>query len=137
MTAGERGEHLRMRIMVTGSRHWTDYHHILRTLAAFRRARPTIVHGDAPGADRLCDRAAKALGYPIDPYPVTDEEWRRIGRAAGVLRNEQMYRTEPDLVIAFRAPGKSNGTDDAIARALAGGTPCWVVTNLDRALEAL
>jgi hypothetical protein len=102
--------------MVTGSRHWRDARQIRRRLAELDRS-VVIVHGACPfGADAMADRAAHELGLAVERYPA---HWRRGGHynpLAGLYRNNQMLDSEPRLarVIAFRAPGKSNGTDHAI-----------------------
>jgi hypothetical protein len=49
-----------------------------------------VIHGAARGADTLVDQAAKALGVPVKSFPVTDEDWRNQGKAAGHIRNAAM-----------------------------------------------
>jgi len=60
-----------------------------------------LLHGGARGADRAIGRAAQQLGWPVEVHPA---DWRRHGRAAGPIRNRELL-------------------DQAIARALAHGTP--------------
>jgi hypothetical protein len=71
-----------------------------------------IVHGGAPGADRMAGSLALKLGLctPI-VYPA---QWKTHGKAAGPIRNRLMLDEEkPDLVIAFW-DGESPGTKDMI-----------------------
>lgn len=129
-----------MKVLVTGSRTWTDrqiihdaLHHLL--------ADDVLIHGANGkldwnkertrkiwyGADILCEQFALVHSIPVRPYPVTDEEWKEFGLAAGPRRNRRMYDAErPDQVIAFRMAGKSSGTDGMVKIALAGGTPILV-----------
>lgn len=75
-----------------------------------------VVHGaHKEGADALIDSLARARGFDVKPYPAS---WLLFGKRAGPFRNQQMLDNEhPDVVIAFRAPGISNGTDDMISKA--------------------
>lgn len=50
-----------MRVLVCGSRHWTDPAPIRAVLAALP-ADTVVVHGAAPGADTLAATLAKARG---------------------------------------------------------------------------
>lgn len=51
-------------------------------------------------------------------------DWKRFGRAAGVLRNTAMLADRPELVIAF--PG-GKGTADMVRKAKAAGLEVIVV----------
>lgn len=74
-----------------------------------------VVHGNAQGADRLADRAARSLGLKAEPHPA---RWRTEGRAAGPLRNQRMVDLGADICIAFIAVGRENaGTKDCWRRA--------------------
>jgi hypothetical protein len=106
-----------LRVVITGSRHWTEDDRIYARLAKLPPY-AVIGHGDSPrGVDRKAGKIAEELGLRVIPYPVVryvDGPWP----AAGILRNERMLKEHnPSLVIAFRAGGKSNGTDDCISRA--------------------
>ena len=92
------------RVLVCGSRDWTDQALIVRVLPDYGPA--VIVHGAARGADRLAGRVARALGWPVEEHPAA---WTQYGRAAGHKRNLAMLATHPALVIAFTT--------------IAGGTP--------------
>lgn len=57
------------------------------------------------------DHGISAEGFPAD--------WRKYGKSAGPLRNQQMIdEGKPDLVVAF--PG-GTGTADMVRRAKAAG----------------
>lgn len=117
-----------MKVVVTGSRGWHSPAPVraalieCRAMAAERGEELIVVHGDAAkGADRLADREARDLGLRVIAEPA---EWGRFGRGAGPLRNGRMLAEhEVDLVLAFRARGKSTGTDDMIAQAVRARVP--------------
>jgi hypothetical protein len=77
-----------------------------------------IIHGGAPGADRLAGQWARRAGVPITSFPA---DWHAHGRAAGPIRNRRMIEEgRPDLVLA--APG-GRGTADCVRQARAAGIP--------------
>lgn len=113
-----------MRVLICGSRDWTDEDAIFRALLCLPLD-AAIIHGDARGADTIADRAAEALGIARYPFPA---EWRKHGRRAGPIRNRQMLDEGlPDEVIAFRKRGPSPGTDDMVRQARADGVPVKVI----------
>jgi hypothetical protein len=100
------------RILVTGSRDWTDTDLIRDALMAATvdvpDARVVVVHGGAGGADTIADRLALRLGWRREPHPA---DWARYGRRAGPLRNDAMVALGADLCLAFildRSPGASH-----------------------------
>ena len=92
----------RYRVLVTGSRAWTDPRALteyLDDLLARHRQRLVIVHGDCrQGVDALADRWARAHGVPVQRYPAL---WHLYGHRAGLIRNEHMVATAPDMCGAF------------------------------------
>jgi hypothetical protein len=117
-----------MRVLITGSRSWTDRTTIERVIADLP-AGTTIIHGGAHGADTIAGDCATARGLAVEVYPVTPAEWTRYGKAAGPMRNARMLaESRPDLVIAFRAPGVSKGTDGMVRLAREAGLRMTVVS---------
>lgn len=109
-----------MRLLVCGGRDFSDHDAMNKTLDEwhFDGLDPVevLIHGAAPGADRLAYGWANARGVPALAYPA---DWTRHGRAAGPIRNQQMLEEgRPDLVIAF--PG-GRGTADMVRRAKDAG----------------
>ena len=78
------------RVMITGSRTWTDEDKIRTALSELPEG-STVVHGNARGADKIADRVAKELGLEVEVSPAN---WREEGRSAGVRRNARMIRRE-------------------------------------------
>jgi YspA, cpYpsA-related SLOG family len=84
-----------MRVLICGDRNWTDRRRIgwyLKTLPIGS----VVIHGNAPGVDRIADELARELGLEVIAYPA---QWWRYGRAAAPLRNKQMIdEGRPDKV---------------------------------------
>lgn len=93
-----------------------------------------IKQGGAKGADKIakdwCRKkwGAKLWDHMIE-YPA---DWTLYGKAAGMVRNKQMYEdTETDLVLAFKDDFNwkldSGGTENMVKIAKEGKTPTFVV----------
>jgi len=101
-------------LCVTGGRRFDDLPHLRQALDAVHREQriKLLVHGDAPGADRMAGRWAEDNGIDVRKFPA---EWSRHGKRAGPIRNYQMLsESAPDLVLAF--PGGS-GTQHCVDEA--------------------
>lgn len=99
-------------ILVTGSRDWGDYQTVLEALSIYygRGYGVTVRHGACSYIDRntgeelsldmLADRAAKELGFDVDPMPA---DWDRFKKAAGYIRNTEMVKKDPqpNICLAF------------------------------------
>jgi hypothetical protein len=112
-----------LRVLVCGSRDWTDW----RAIDTRVRALPngsTVIHGAARGADLLAAGAAVRFGYGVQAFPAN---WKHYGKAAGCIRNLAMLDTGPDLVLAFQRNG-SRGTQHTIDEARRRGIPVEVFT---------
>lgn len=94
-----------MRILVTGSRDWTDSYAVdVAIWEAWNEAgRPptehvTVVHGGARGADAIAEATARKVGLRVECHPAA---WDTRGRAAGVIRNSEMVNAGADVCLAF------------------------------------
>lgn len=122
-----------MRVLMCGSRGWHNAGAIETVISGLTAQsedsakRLTIIHGDSKkGADGLVDRIARQWGARVIPVPA---QWGRYHAGAGPIRNQQMLdEYVPEQVWAFRATGKSNGTDDMVTRSKCAGLPTFVVT---------
>lgn len=113
-----------LKIAVTGSRQWDDELMIRYALKQYlppddQWFAPTVMHGDARGADKIAAAQALDLGFVVQAFPA---DWNTHGKRAGVLRNLKMLDQEPDVVLAFRVNG-SRGTTHMIEAAKARGIP--------------
>lgn len=113
-----------MRILITGSREWTDREKIrLAILTAVKDCKGgiTIIHGGARGADKLSTSVALEIGAKVEEFI---PDWNTHGKAAAILRNQDMVDSKPDVCLAFPI-GESRGTRDCMRRAQAAGIPTF------------
>lgn len=115
-----------MKVLICGSRDWTDRDAIRRRIQTCGPG-TEIIHGNARGADTLASEVAFALGLPCTPFPA---DWRTHGKRAGILRNLAMLDEQPDLVIAFQI-NDSRGTQHTIDEARRRGIRLWVVSGTE------
>lgn len=103
-----------LKILVTGSRDWTDAHRI--EVALFRELYETktfgpdavLIHGACPtGADALAEEYATRAEMHIIRRPA---DWDRHGKRAGFLRNVELVELEPDVCLAFIRQGSKGAT---------------------------
>lgn len=95
-----------MRILITGSRDWTDTEVIIEALRAVvvenaetTQADMTLVSGACPtGADNICEDVALFLGMVVERHPA---DWKRYGKSAGFRRNSEMVNLGADICLAF------------------------------------
>ena len=113
------------RVLVCGSRYWTDRKVIEEELRKLPEG-SIVIHGSAKGADTIAGRAAWWLGFKVEQFPA---RWDLHGTAAGPIRNQQMIDTKPTLVLAFHSNlNDSKGTKDCVARARRHDIPVRIIT---------
>ena len=102
------------RVIIAGSRTFDNYDLLKHTLDNYLIDKPDaiVISGGARGADALGERYAKERGLKIERYPA---DWKKYGRAAGPIRNEQMA-ARGDALVAFWN-GESRGTRHMIETA--------------------
>ena len=116
------------RVLVTGSRIWTDGQTMWRALADTVHGIPidqdiVIVHGSCPtGADAMADEWARGFGATIERHPATWRPTGRLDRSAGVRRNAEMVALGADVCLAFIRNG-SRGASHTAALAEQAGIP--------------
>lgn len=105
------------RILITGSRDWTNYQAVYDAVAyvsdyAIQKEGVSpedviLVSGTAKGADRMSEEAAEALGITIERHPA---DWDRYGKRAGFVRNAEMVNAGADVCLAFIRNGSKGAT---------------------------
>lgn len=112
-----------MKVLICGSRFYTDYNRILQYVRSLENA--VIIAGGAKGADTLAVMAAKACSFTFREYPA---QWEKYGKKAGPIRNQTMLDMEkPDIVAAFHEDiDSSKGTKDMVTRAIKSGVPVMI-----------
>ena len=92
-----------MKILVCGSRLWTNRKAILRELGKFPKGTILVTGGNGEvdldgnvtsGADLLAEDVGRQLGFEIRVYQA---DWMKYSKAAGPIRNREMIAKEhPD-----------------------------------------
>lgn len=120
-----------MKIIIAGSRGFTDYalFNKLMTRMTLMMREVIVVTGDAKGADALARRWAYESGHT---YEVWRAEWEKHGKAAGILRNEEMIKDSGGKILIAWWDGRSSGTRDAITRARKHGLKVKIIYYKDR-----
>jgi hypothetical protein len=130
-----------MRVLVCGSRDWTDEQAIFTVLNGYlsHDMPMTVIEGGARGADSIAERWAlihqdtQSMSSPPEKlvelcvYPA---QWEKYGRTAGPRRNMHMLADgKPDVVWAFvnKPLHESRGTADMVRRTRKAGIPTYVV----------
>jgi YspA, cpYpsA-related SLOG family len=100
-----------MRWLIAGSRSWDAKRAMFATLDHMveSHGKPDeVIHGGAKGADTFAGEWAKARNIPVTVYLA---DWSQYGKAAGIIRNNKMLDTNPDVVILFMSfMSSSTGT---------------------------
>jgi hypothetical protein len=116
-----------LKVIVTGSRDWTDYRLICLNLNRWTIGE--LHEGGARGADSCARRWAIAHKVPAFRHPA---DWKKFGRSAGPRRNVDMHDSvKPDLVVAFKdnfGLNPNGGTEHMVSLAWDSGTPVWHVS---------
>lgn len=117
------------RLLVTGSREFSNIDLALTALSEARwKLGPdlVVVHGGARGADQLLGALAAERGLRTEVHRAN---WRDNGRAAGVMRNQEMVNAGADLCLVLLVEGLAcRGTKDCWRRADRAGIECWTYT---------
>lgn len=138
-----------MRVLVTGSRTWTDAEHVETVLAylfnySAALGEPfTLVHGDCPnGLDAIAKRIADRQGWNVEPHPARNHPTQDFGPwpGAGPRRNAYVVSLGADRCCAWIGmcgsnrcsrepwPHPSHGASHCADLAEAAGIPTWRYT---------
>lgn len=106
----------KQRIIVAGSRNFTDYPVVEKVLQDYLKTYPwevEMISGTAKGADLLGERFASTYGYKIVRFPAN---WNSYGKSAGPIRNKEMaeYAAKEYGVLFAFWDGASRGTKSMI-----------------------
>jgi hypothetical protein len=121
-----------MKVIVCGGRDYSDRERLFNFLDDFVKERGPItllIEGGATGADTLA--RAWAIERNVKAECVR-ADWKKLGDAAGPVRNAEMLKLKPDIVIAF--PG-GRGTANMKMQTLAAGVPLIEVDSVTSGLK--
>ena len=114
-----------MRIIVCGGRDYTDAVSVNEVLDRIHAEKHIthLWHGNARGADTLAaEWGSRQRNMSVNAVPA---DWKKHGKKAGPIRNQNMLGQNPALVVAF-AGGR--GTADMVRRARKAGVDVWEFT---------
>ena len=111
-----------MKLIIAGSRTFTDYQRLCQVLAPDRHRIAQVITGGARGADQLGYRWA--WKHTIR-HQLFRADWERFGKSAGVRRNHQMAQAG-DMLVAFW-DGQSPGTAHMVQCMRQLGKPAVVI----------
>lgn len=100
-----------MKTIIAGSRTIASYEVVQKAVLLAQGAGleiTEVVSGKARGIDTLGEEWAKANNIPVAEFPVRAADWKRYGKRAGYLRNQQMGEYADALIAIW--DGKSRGT---------------------------
>lgn len=102
-----------MKVLVTGSRDWTDTLAVKEEILGVMESHEgpyTLIEGGCSGADRIARKLATEYGWTI----ITEKaDWSQ-GRMAGPIRNTKMIeKHKPNIALCFRK-NNSRGTADCV-----------------------
>jgi hypothetical protein len=105
-----------MNILITGDRNYDDSKVIEATFELISKVyipeKYTVHHGACKGADILAGTEAIKKGYKVKEYPA---EWSKYGRVAGPMRNIEMVKLKPEVILIFHNDlTKSKGTKHCV-----------------------
>jgi hypothetical protein len=101
-----------MKLIIAGSREFTDYKLLTETLKAEGLSTDTVdtvVSGCAHGADKLGEKWAVSYGIPIARFHA---DWDSHGKRAGFIRNGEMAEYADACIVFWN--GTSKGTKHMI-----------------------
>jgi hypothetical protein len=110
-----------MKVIIAGSRSITDSLKVLAAVNQFPYDITQVVSGGAAGVDRLGEELAELIEIPVMRFPA---DWKKHGKSAGILRNEEMGRYADALIAIW--DGSSRGTSHMISFMKKLGKPVFV-----------
>lgn len=110
-----------MLVIIAGTRHFIDPKLLDKTIEESGFHITCVISGAARGVDLLGERWAQKRGIGVRSFPA---KWDAFGKAAGVMRNEDMAKVAQAL-IALPCQ-HSKGTKDMIERAESHGLHTYV-----------
>jgi hypothetical protein len=121
------------RLLITGSRTWTDVAAIREQFDIVKQNEGTdvvLVSGNCPrGADKMCEELAAEYGWQVELHPLAwkgEDGKGEYNPRAGFDRNELMVNLGADFVIAF-VMDNSGGAMNTVGHSRRAGIPTKII----------
>ena len=91
-----------VKVLVCGGRNYNNREKVFDTLNNLAEEGITvgeIIEGGARGADRIGREWALENGIKVT---TVEADWNQFGKSAGYIRNNEMVKLKPDIVVAFK-----------------------------------
>ena len=113
----------KFKVIIAGGRDFVDYQLLSTTcIQLFKNGDDIeIVSGCAKGADKLGERFAETMGYPLTKFPADFS----AGKSGGPIRNSQMADFANALILFW--DGVSRGSADMLSKARLKGLSVRVI----------
>ena len=123
-------QEVNMKTIIAGSRTIFDYALVKKAIEDSGFEITEVVCGCAKGIDTLGEQWAVENSIPVKYFPA---DWKRYGRAAGHIRNEEMARYADALIAIW--DGNSLGTKNMVQNAAMHELKIYAInTNIDEIL---
>lgn len=132
-----------MRVLIFGSRKWNDSTVMECYLAGLEDWTPPdekviVIHGDAPGADKMAGGIAEQCGYEVRAFPC---DWPPRGSPRYMVvkaahdRNQRMLdEGHPEIAVGFKDffdwSLSQGGSEDMAKRCKFANVPTYIVSRL-------
>jgi hypothetical protein len=112
--------------IIAGSRSITDYETVYEAIreSGWMNDITEVVSGCANGVDKLGERFARDHNIPISQFPAN---WKKYGKQAGYIRNQQMAMNADTLIAIWDMKSKGTANMIEIAQSLNLQTFIWKV----------
>lgn len=118
-----------MRVLITGSRDWGNRAVIEEALSPYSQSSSVLVSGNCPsGADAIAEEIWESWGLVVERHPA---DWKKHGKKAGFLRNQQMVDLGADVCLAFRKNYSRGATHCANSAMMSGIEVFWFTEDED------
>jgi hypothetical protein len=111
-----------MKVIIAGSRTITNYSLVVEAVKKSGFEITEVVSGGAGGVDRLGEEWAFEHKVPVKKFPA---DWKKHGKAAGMIRNKQMVEYSDALIAIWDS--QSPGTANTIKNAKKKGIKLYVL----------
>lgn len=121
-----------MKVVIAGTRYkdpdnripFDDYTLLTKSIERSGYNITEVISGDAIGVDKMGERWAVTNNIKTTLMPVSSEEWNRLGKRAGPMRNKRMAEYCDAAIVIW--DGKSPGTRNMVNEMIRLDKPYYI-----------